>query len=127
MSRVLADTSIWVAHFRAANPVLQTLIAQDRILGHPLVIIELACGTPPAPRQRTLADLRLLQQAVVATPDETLELIEREGLHDSGCGAIDMALLAAVRLTPGAMLWTLDRNLEVLARRMHIAFNAALQ
>ena len=125
MSLVLADTSIWVAHFRSANPVLQSLVAQDQILCHPLIIIELACGTPPAPRQRTLADLRMLQQAVVASTEEILGLIDRERLHDSGCGATDMALLASVLLTPDAVLWTLDRSLESLAARLRIAFNVA--
>jgi len=87
-------------------------------------VIELACGTPPAPRKRTLGQLRTLQQAIVATTDETLALIEKEGLHDCGCGAIDMALLAAARLTPGASLWTLDRNLHALASRLGVAFSS---
>jgi hypothetical protein len=43
-------------------------------------------------------------QATVASFDETLALVEREQLHDQGCGAVDMGLLAAVLLTPGARL-----------------------
>jgi predicted nucleic acid-binding protein len=122
---VLADTSVWIAHFRSANPVFQSLIAVDRVLCHPLVLLELACGTPPAPRERTLGDLGKLRQAVVATTDETLALIERKQLHGLGCGAVDMALLASVRLTPQARLWTMDRKLDVLAARLGVAFNAA--
>ncbi len=124
MTQVLADTSVWVAHFRHANPVLQALIAMDQIVCHPLIVLELACGTPPAPRERTIADLQKLQQAVVATTDETLALIERERFHDSGCGAIDMALLASALLTPDALLWTLDKNLGALSMRMGVAFSA---
>ena len=126
MTLVLADTSVWVAHFRSANPVLQSLIAMDQVLCHPLVVLELACGTPPAPRERTLGDLKKLQ-AVVATTDEILALIEREQFHESGCGAVDMALLASALLTPDAMLWTIDKNLDTLAARLGVAFGAASQ
>jgi predicted nucleic acid-binding protein len=70
VSVVLADTSVWIAHFRLANPVLQSLLATDQILCHPLIIIELAYGTPPAPRARTLQDLKGIQQAVIATRDQ---------------------------------------------------------
>lgn len=125
MTSVLADTSVWVAHFRSANPALQSLVAMDQVLCHPLIVLELACGTPPAPRERTLGDLKRLQQAVVATTDEILALIETEQFHDSGCGAIDMALLASVLLTPDTLLWTLDKNLDALALRLSIAFSAA--
>jgi len=124
VSLVLADTSVWVAHFRRANPVLQSLLANGQVLCHPLIVIELACGTLPAPRERTIGDLKKLQHNVAATTDETLALIERERLHDSGCGAIDMALLASARLTPGARLWTLDKNLDALASRLGVAFDA---
>lgn len=125
MSLVLADTSVWVAHFRRANPVLQSLLATDQALCHPLIVLELACGTPPAPRERTIGDLKKLRQAVVATTEETLALTEREQFHDSGCGAIDMALLASVLLTSDTLLWTLDRELEALASRLGVAFSAA--
>jgi predicted nucleic acid-binding protein len=120
---VLADSSVWVAHFRRANPILQSLLATDLLLCHPLIVIEIACGTPPAPRQRTLGDLKMLQQTVIATTDETLTLIEREQLQDSGCGAVDMALLASVLLTPDASLWTLDKNLRALATRLKVVFS----
>ncbi len=97
----------------------------DQVLCHPLIVIELTCGKPPAPRERTLGDLKKLRQTVVATTDETLALIEREQFHDSGCGAIDMALLASVLLTPDTLLWTIDKNLEALATSLGVGFNAA--
>ena len=122
MSLVLADTSVWVAHFRRANPVLQTLLSVDQVLCHPMVLIEVACGTPPAPRERTLSDLRQLRSATVANTDETLALIQREQLQDSGCGAIDLLLLGSVLLTSDAVLWTLDKDLQALAARFDILF-----
>jgi predicted nucleic acid-binding protein len=122
MSLVLADTSVWVAHFRKPNPVLQTLLSADQVLCHPMVLIEIACGTPPAPRQRTLSDLRQLRSAAVANTDEILALIEREELQDSGCGAIDLLLLGSVLLTSDALLWTIDKDLRALAARFDISF-----
>ena len=122
MSLVLADTSVWIAHFRKPNPGLQTLLSADQVLCHPMVLIEIACGTPPAPRERTLTDLRQLRSAAVASTDETLALIEREQLQDSGCGAIDLLLLGSVLLTSDAVLWTLDKNLRTLAARFDIQF-----
>jgi predicted nucleic acid-binding protein len=122
---VLVDTSRWIQHFRRANPVLQSLLAADRVLCHPLIVLELACGTPPAPRARTLDDLSMLRQAVVATTAETLTLVEKKRLRDSGCGAIDVSLLASVLMTPDARLWTTDRRLEALALRLGVAYKPA--
>lgn len=122
MSLVLADTSVWVAHFRKPNPALQTMRSADQVLCHPMVLLEIACGTPPAPRERTLSDLQQLRSATVASTDESLALIEREQLHNSGCGAIDLLLLGSVLLTSDAVLWTLDRNLEALAARFDSSF-----
>ena len=123
MSLVLADTSVWIAHFRKPNAALQTMLSADQVLCHPMVLIEIACGTPPAPRERTLSDLRQLRSATVASTDETLALIEREQLQkDSGCGAIDLLLLGSVLVTSDAVLWTLDKNLRALAARFDILF-----
>jgi len=97
-------------------------LATDQVLCHPLIVLELACGTPPSPRERTLGDLKKLQQSVIATTEETLDLIEREPFQDLGCGAVDMSLLASVLLTPDTLLWTVDKNLDALATRLGVAF-----
>jgi len=122
---VLVDSSVWVAHFRRSNGLLQSLLATDQVLSHPLIVLELACGTPPAPRERTLGDLKKLQQSVVATTGETLELIAREQLQDLGCGAVDVSLLASVLLTPDTLLWTVDKNLDALSARLGVAFRSS--
>ena len=126
MSRVLVDTSVWVAHFRRPQLVLQALAQADQLLCHPLIVLELACGTPPAPRERTLGDLRLLQSCTLATMEETLGLIETRKLYDCGCGAVDLTLLASTLLTPNALQWTLDKGLNALASRWGVAYNPAL-
>lgn len=122
---MLVDSSVWVAHFRRANPLLQSLLAADRVMCHPLVVIEIACGTPPAPRERTLANLKRLRASTIATTSEILGLIEDKKLEDSGCGAVDMALLASARLTPDGVLWTVDKNLDALVTRLKLTFQRA--
>ena len=118
---VLIDTSVWVDHFRSSNAALAHLVGSDLALIHPLVTVELACGTPPSPREHTLGSLSLLRTCNQATLDEVRELVEREKLYELGCGFVDMALLASTLITPGARLWTLDRRLSELAQRFKVA------
>lgn len=47
MKPVLVDTSVWVLHFRQSNQALVKLLEQDAVRMHPLILGELACGTPP--------------------------------------------------------------------------------
>lgn len=126
MTMVLADTSVWVSHFRKSNTSLISLLVTDRILCHPLVLIELACGSPPSPRSRTIGDLKRLQQATIATTEEILQFIEAHKLYESGCGAIDVALLASVLLSKNALIWTFDKHLESLASQLGISYNQQL-
>lgn len=119
---VLIDTSVWVGHFRQRNVDLVELILRDDGLTHPMVLGELACGTPPAPRERTLGDVALLRYAYEATWAEIRGLIDREQLHGRGCGLVDLSLLASALLTPGARLWTLDRGLAAMALHFDLAF-----
>lgn len=123
---VLVDTSVWVEHFRSGQPALAHLLALDAVLIHPYVLAELACGTPPAPRRRTLDDIARLRPAVQASHAELLDFIERENLYGLGCGMVDIALLAGTLLTPRARLWTLDKRLATLANRYDVAHVPAI-
>lgn len=117
---VLVDTSVWVDHFRNRNTTLTELLFSDRVLVHPMVVAELACGTPPAPRRQTLADIGLLQPANRASLEEARILIEQEELYGLGCGLVDIILLASTLITPDARLWTLDKRLAKLTQRFDI-------
>jgi predicted nucleic acid-binding protein len=121
MSGVLVDTSVWIDHFRNRSATLVALLSQDLACTHPMVIGELACGTPPAPRTQTLRDLGLLPTVQHASIRETMEFIERESLYGLGCGLIDLVLLTSTLLTPDAKLWTLDQRLAKLAHRFGVA------
>jgi len=127
MKGVLVDTSVWVDHFRQRNDVLVDLLDLDLALTHPMVLVELACGTPPAPRVRTLSDIGLLQQTQQASLREVMDFIEREKLYGLGCGLVDMVLLASTLITPGAELWTLDKRLAALSERFGVMHRSILQ
>ena len=125
MIRVLVDTSVWGYHFRQRCAALANLLTLDLVLIHPMVLGELACGTPPS-REQTLADLARLQPTQQASMREVLAFVERERLFGLGCGLVDMALLASTLMTPGAELWTLDKRLVALAERFGVMHHATL-
>lgn len=126
MKGVLVDTSVWVDHFRVRNVALVEMLNSDQALTHPMILVELACGTPPAPRAQTLAAMGLLQQTQQASWREVTDFIERERLYGLGCGLVDMVLLASTLITPGIELWTLDRRLAKLAERFGVMHNPSL-
>jgi predicted nucleic acid-binding protein len=123
---VIVDTSVWVDHFRHNNRALVDLMLQDSVLVHPMVIVEIACGTPPSPRSQSLENLALLQPCKQATLSEVLALVEREKLYGLGCSLVDMCLLASTLITPAAALWTLDKRLAGLAQRFGVAHKPAM-
>ncbi len=125
MKGVLVDTSVWVDHFRNRNDALVELLTFDLVMVHPMVLGEIACGTPPN-RVRTLIDLEKLQQTQQASVREVIAFVERERLFGMGCGLVDMQLLASTMMTPGVELWTLDKRLSVLAERFGVMHRAAL-
>ncbi|WP_211248448.1 type II toxin-antitoxin system VapC family toxin [Desulfobulbus elongatus] len=96
---VLVDTSVWVDHFRYGNARLAWLLEADMVLVHPMVIVEIACGTPPEPRAQTLASLRLLRPSQQPTLAEVMDFIEGEKLYGLGCGLVNIALLASALIT----------------------------
>lgn len=121
MSRVLVDTSVWVGHFKRPNPDLAGLIRRGVVLSHPLIVGEIACGTPPD-REQLLRDLADLPQSNHISVSEVVEFIEREQLYGKGCGLIDVMLLASARVTRATKLWTLDRRQAALADRFGILY-----
>ena len=116
---ILADTSVWVAHFRHGSDDLKRSLEAGEVLCHPHVVGELACGNLRN-RDSILEFLRALPAAATATEDEVLACIERNQLYGTGLGYTDVHLLAAAMLTP-TRLWTLDAALGREARRLHLA------
>jgi predicted nucleic acid-binding protein len=117
---ILVDTSVWIDHLRGGDAVLAGLLEAGQVLVHPFVTGELALGSL---RQRDiiLNALQEMPQANVATHDEVLRFIAGNALYGLGIGYVDAHLLAAVRLTPGASLWTRDKHLLAASARIDLA------
>ena len=106
---LLADTSVWVDHFRRGNAMLVSLLDDGQVATHPFVIGELACGNLRA-RRKILGLMAGLPRVVEVTHDEAMIFAESRHLYDRGLGWIDIHLLASAATTNVA-LWTLDRRL----------------
>jgi hypothetical protein len=117
---ILVDTSVWVDHLRADNSALKRLLSAGRVLAHPFVIGELALGQMRQ-REIILAALSDLPRAELATDAEVLGFIDRQTLFGRGVGYLDVHLLASVRLTAGARLWTRDARLRHVAEALGLA------
>ncbi|MCL7972861.1 MAG: PIN domain-containing protein [marine benthic group bacterium] len=117
---MLVDTSVWVDHLRRGNRDLTSRLEADLVWCHPFVVGELACGRL-SDRERVLELLEALPCSPVADHAEVLTFIDRWDLAGSGIGWVDAHLLASAML--GRIgIWTLDRNLDDVARRLGIRF-----
>lgn len=90
---ILVDTLVWVEHLRNGLPCLAALLQEGKVLIHPWVIGELACGNLRN-RGEVLELWQGLPAAVVASDLEVLLLIEQDQLMDRGIGYVDPHLLA---------------------------------
>jgi predicted nucleic acid-binding protein len=118
--KVLADTSIWIDHFRRGDLRLAQFLENGDIAIHPFVIGELLLGRVPRIAEM-IDDLNTLPQAMVASPEEVLRFISDRKLPGSGIGYVDAHLLAAAALTPETLVWTRDKRLHAAARSLALA------
>lgn len=117
---VLVDTSVWVSHLRDGNDELSTLLNDGRVLCHPLIVGELACGNLKD-RAVILSFLELLPTSIEAEHEEVLSFIENNRLMGKGIGYVDAQLVASAVLT-GVPIWTLDKKLAQVADGLRIKY-----
>ena len=118
---ILVDTSVWVDHLRDGTPALAAALEQGRVLMHPFVLGELACGNLKN-RSEVLQLLGELPAAPMATDPEALDFIERRALMGRGIGYVDVHLLASVALAGTSQLWTRDKRLAAVAADLELAY-----
>jgi hypothetical protein len=121
---VLADTSIWIDHFRRGDVRLARLLDRGDVVMHPFVIGELALGSAPK-MAAVMDDLHDLPKAPMANNDEVLKFIADRKLSGSGIGYIDAHLLAAAALGPDTFVWTRDKRLRIVAQSLTLAARVA--
>ncbi len=117
--KILADTSVWIEHFRSGRTSLTPLLSEGLVVMHPYVAGELACGNLKS-RHTILVAMQSLPQAAKATDAEVLHFIESRHLFGKGLGWIDMHLLASALLSD-CRLWTLDARLHAAATNLALA------
>jgi hypothetical protein len=124
MKPVLADTCVWVAHFRQRNTTLMTMLADGDVLCHPLVVGELSMGNL-RDRHSTLRALSELGQPPLATDEETSRMVEARRLWGRGIQWNDARILASA-LIGGVDLWTFDLRLDQIAAEIGVAWRAVV-
>ena len=123
---ILVDTSVWIDHLRNGNSGLISLLDQNCVVMHPMVLGELACGNLPN-RQELLHLWQHLELLPTASHHEALFFIERIGLMGKGIGYVDVHLLASIALAGGTKLWTLDQRLAQVATELKYAWTEPVQ
>jgi predicted nucleic acid-binding protein len=117
---ILADTSIWVDHFRGSDRRLAKFLDRGNVVMHPFVVGELLLGKVRKITEM-IDDLNALPRATVASTGEVLEFIAERRLPGSGIGYVDAHLLAATALTSETAIWTRDKRLLAAARLLSLA------
>jgi len=119
---ILADTSVWISHFRKKDTDLYQHLQRNNISIHPFVVTELVLGNLPA-RQKTIASLDSLPMVEVARAAEVRSMIEAKSLFQRGIGFVDAHLLASTLITPRTVLWTRDKQLRSIAETLGLDAN----
>jgi predicted nucleic acid-binding protein len=117
---VLADTSVWIQHFRRGEPALAAQLSDGLVLMHPFISGELACGNLKG-RAAILSNLQTLPPAELASHKEVLQLIEDRRLWGRGLAWVDMHLLASALLSRCGF-WTLDKKLAGAAVELGLSW-----
>ncbi len=117
---VLVDTSIWITHLREGNKQLEELLMDARVMCHPFIIGELACGNIKN-RNEIIPLLEALPAAQVVDFDEFLFFTDHNQLMGKGIGFVDIHLLASAKLA-GVKLWTADKRLASAADQLKLAY-----
>jgi predicted nucleic acid-binding protein len=120
MKPVLADTCVWVKHFRQRNALLAAMLEDGEIWCHPIVVGELTMGTLKN-RQQTVFDLSQLSRPPLASFSETRQMVESRRLWGRGIQWNDARILASSILGE-IPLWTFDLRLKEIARELGVAF-----
>ena len=118
---ILVDTSVWIYHFRHGHSSLQTLLQDGRVVSHPFIIGELACGNIQN-RTEILSLMQSLPMLDVIEHEELLQYIEHHALMGTGLGFVDVHLMASAVLAD-IPLWTQDKNLKQACSRLSIDFS----
>lgn len=101
-------------------PSLRGQLENANIMVHPFIVGELALGNLQN-RCSTLDLLGYLPKVVVAKDGEVMDFIKHHKIYSSDIGWVDAHLLASTLLSQ-CSLWTLDRSLIEVAKKLGVSF-----
>jgi predicted nucleic acid-binding protein len=118
---ILIDTSVWIDHFRAAEPRLVDALEDGRVACHPFVIGEVALGHLRR-RAEVIALMSELPSVPVVEHPQVMAFIETHRLMATGIGWTDAHLLCAASRS-GTVIWSGDRPLRRQASRLGLSLS----
>lgn len=78
-------------------------------------------------RRNVLAFLTAQSEAIVATHDEVMTMIDRHGIFSMDIGYTDAHLLASILLEQRATSWTRDKRLRAAAEKAGTALHIPVE
>jgi hypothetical protein len=118
---VLADSSVWIDHFRGTLDGLDEMLDARSVVMHDRVLGELAAGSL-RDRTKTPWYLGNLPRAPLATDAEVMVFIESRRIFSRGIGYSDADLLASAMLGKPVTIWTKDTKLALVAAALGVCF-----
>jgi predicted nucleic acid-binding protein len=117
---IIVDTSIWVDHLSKGCSELELLLNDNKVIVHPYVIGELACGNIRN-RKLILSYLTALPSVPVITSSEYFMFIDSNKLTGQGLGFVDIHILGSAFLV-GLKVYTRDKALLHASEKLGIRY-----
>lgn len=113
---VIVDTNVWIHHLRKTNERLVSLLEEDRVAAHPMIIAELYLGQLRE-KEQLVHFLSFLPNCSVLSGKEIFFLISKNDLAGTGLGYVDAHLVGSA-LTDNCYIWTFDKALRRESQRL---------
>ena len=120
---VLVDTSVWIRFLANRGPYaadLEALLDQEQVAGHDLVYGELLLGDHGG-RRTLLSSYERLHHAHVVPHRDVVAFVRARNLQGRGVGWVDVHVLASA-IVGRFQVWTADRQLASIARKLGVAY-----
>jgi hypothetical protein len=117
---ILADTSVWIDHFKRSNRNFTHLLLEGKIVLHSMVLGELSLGNFHKKERNDIFRLLNSIETIPSMSDaEVMVFVDRHSLYGHGIGWVDCHLLLSSHRS-GSLLLTLDKKLQQTAKKLHL-------
>jgi predicted nucleic acid-binding protein len=120
--KIIVDTSVWADHFRQPSSVLTEIGRSGKLRMHPFIVGEIAAGSL-AQWDKTVAALKTIPTVPIVADNDFFDFMKDHRLMGSGLSFVDIHLLAAVKATATAVLWSRDKRLVAKSEELGCLFS----